>query len=232
MVEEANFKENRVRGITHLYYSKPEVQKALFEFSQNREISPRYFEGFGKRPDTFQYPGDIYEMVKKGATSFHCSEELWNDPMDISIDASQKQNNELRIGWDFLIDIDSRYIDYSKIMAELIINMLKFHGVKNVGIKFSVSGDAPILVEENKEISLISIREAISLLKKRKNLKVLSLDKNRKLVYSKIYNFLEHKDSLYEIKHSMSTLPLKATGHHSVLLKTKSFNKQKFKSNK
>jgi len=73
-------KEQRIRKITHLYYSRPDVQKVLFEFSKNREICPRYFEGFGKRPDSFQYPSDIFELVKKGATSFHCSEELWKDP--------------------------------------------------------------------------------------------------------------------------------------------------------
>ena len=72
-----DFKEQRIRGLTQLYYSKQEVQKAIFEFSRHKEVCPRYFEGFGKRPDVLQYPGDIFELVKKGATSFHCSEEIW-----------------------------------------------------------------------------------------------------------------------------------------------------------
>jgi hypothetical protein len=131
--------EERIRKITSLYYSRPEIQKALFEFSKNREICPRYFEGFGKRPDTFEYVGDIFELVKKGATSFHCSEELWKDPLKIQTGMNEKQLNELRMGWDFLIDIDSKYIDYSKIMAIEILKVLRFHGVKNVGIKFSGS---------------------------------------------------------------------------------------------
>jgi hypothetical protein len=144
---EESFKEKRIKSILQLYYSKPEIQKALFEFSKNREIAPSYMmEHFGKRPDTFQYPGDIFEMVKKGATSFHCSEELWKDPMEISLDMPQEKINELRVGWDFIIDIDSKYIDYSKIMAELIINMLEFHGVKNIGIKFSGSKGFHIIV--------------------------------------------------------------------------------------
>jgi len=42
----------------------------------------------------------------------------------------EQQANELRTGWDLIIDIDSKYIDYSKISAEVIINILKFHGVK------------------------------------------------------------------------------------------------------
>jgi hypothetical protein len=135
----SDFKEQRVRGMTQLYYSKPEIQKAIFEFAKNREVCPRYFEGFGKRPDTLQYPADIFELVKRGATSLHCSEELWEDPLSIATEMTPKQFNELRIGWDLLLDIDSKYLDYSKIMVELIIEMLKFHGVKNIGIKFSGS---------------------------------------------------------------------------------------------
>ena len=141
-----SFKEQRIRKMTHLYYSRPDVQKAIFEFSKDREISPRYFEGFGKRPDNFQYQSDIFELVKKGATSFHCSEELWSDPLKIITGMSEKQLNELRIGWDLIIDIDSKYIDYSKISAELIVNVLKFHGVRNVGIKFSGSKGFHIII--------------------------------------------------------------------------------------
>ena len=212
-------KEQRIRNLTQIYYSKPEVQKAIFEFCKNREICPRYFEGFGKRPDSFQYTGDIFELVKKGATSFHCSEEIWNDPLKIITGMTEEQANELREGWDLILDIDSKYIDYSKICAEVIVKMLKFHGIKNIGIKFSVSGDTPILIEdESKDISLTPFSEVINNLKKGEKLKILSLDKNRKLKLSKIYDFLEHKDTLYEINHSQSTIPLKVTGHHSVFV--------------
>jgi DNA primase catalytic subunit len=144
--EPQSIKEQRIRKITQLYYSRPDVQKFLFEFSKNREICPMYFEGFGKRPDSFQYIGDIFELVKKGATSFHCSEELWSEPPNLKTGMAEKQLNELRIGWDLLIDIDSKYIDYSKISAQIIINMLKFHGVKNIGVKFSGSKGFHIIV--------------------------------------------------------------------------------------
>ncbi len=139
-------KEKRIRKITHLYYSRQDVQKTIFDFSKNREICPRYFEGFGKRPDSFQYPNDVFEMVKKGATSFHCSEEIWENPLEIVTGMKEEQTNQLRIGWDLLIDIDSKYIDYSKICAEVIINFLKFHGIKNVGIKFSGSKGLHIII--------------------------------------------------------------------------------------
>ncbi len=139
-------KEERIKKITYLYYSRKDIQKAIFSFSADREVVPRYFEDFGKRPDSPQYLGDIFEMVKNGATSFHCSEELWKDPLKISTGMNEKQMNELRIGWDLLLDIDSKYIDYSKIMAELIIKVLKFHGIKNIGIKFSGSKGFHIIV--------------------------------------------------------------------------------------
>jgi hypothetical protein len=45
-----------------------------------------------------------------------------------------------------LLDIDSKYIDYSKIMAKIIINFLEFSGVKNIGIKFSGSKGFHIIV--------------------------------------------------------------------------------------
>ncbi|MFH1500521.1 MAG: DNA primase small subunit domain-containing protein [archaeon] len=133
-----------VKNIAPTYYSRKDIQEAIFKFSKHRETIPRYIDsqgndGFGKRPDTLEYPSDIIAHVKKGATSFHCSEELWTDPLQISTSLSLDQLNELRFGWDLLIDIDSKYLDYSKISAELIIEALSFHGVKNVGIKFSGS---------------------------------------------------------------------------------------------
>jgi DNA primase catalytic subunit len=141
-----SFKEQRIRKITQLYYSRQDVQEAIFKFSKNREVIPRYFEGFGKRPDSFQYQGDIFELAKRGATSFHSSEEIWEDPLKIQTGMDENQLNELRIGWDFLIDIDSKYIDYSKIMAKLIIELLNFHGIKNIGIKFSGSKGFHIII--------------------------------------------------------------------------------------
>ena len=145
-MDEMSVNEKRIRSLTQIYYSNKEVQKAIVNFCQYRETVPRFFEGFGKRPDSLDYPGDVFELVKKGATSFHCSEELWKSPLEINTGMSEQQLNELRKGWDLLIDIDSRYIDYSKIMAGLIIKVLKFHGIKNIGIKFSGSKGFHIIV--------------------------------------------------------------------------------------
>jgi hypothetical protein len=146
-MQSKSFKEQRIRKLTQLYYSRKDIQKTIFNFCQERETVPRFMmTSFGKRPDSFQYQGDIFELVKKGATSFHCSEEIWKDPLQLSTGMSETQLNELRKGWDFLIDIDSKYLDYAKIMAELIIKVFRFHGIKNIGVKFSGSKGFHILI--------------------------------------------------------------------------------------
>jgi DNA primase catalytic subunit len=147
---EKSFKEKRVRDITFIYYSRSDVKTALFNFAKNRECIPRFYEGFGKRPDSFQYEGDISEYVRRGATSFHCSEEIWQDPLEISTEMNRKEFDELRIGWDLLLDIDSPYLEYSKIFADLIVRALKErHKIKNVGVKFSGSKGFHIIVPWN-----------------------------------------------------------------------------------
>ncbi len=139
-------KEERVKSITHIYYLNPKLQEYFLKFSSGREVVPRYFESFGKRPDTLQYPSDILSLVKKGATSFHASEEIWRDVLKINSDMSQGELNELRSSWDLLIDIDSPYLDYSKIAAKLVLEALENFRIKNYGIKFSGSKGFHIIV--------------------------------------------------------------------------------------
>jgi len=144
MEEERELK--KVQEIALSYYSRKDVQNAIYDFCQNRETVPRYLEGFGKRPDALDFPNDILNSAKKGATSFHCSEEIWDNPMRISTDMTPMQYNDLRSGWDMLIDIDSKYLDYSKIAAELLVKVLEYHGVNNVGVKYSGSKGMHIII--------------------------------------------------------------------------------------
>jgi hypothetical protein len=215
---EISAKEERVRKICSAYYSRPDIRKAMFEFSKNRECVPRYFDGFGTRPDAFQYDSDILELAKKGATSFHCSEEIWKDPLEIVTGMSEEDLKKLRLGWDLLIDIDCKYIEYSKKAANAIIRALARHGVENVGIKFSVTGDTPVLIKQEKNICLKPINEAIALFKKGQKLEILSMDENKKLKFSKVYDSLEHREEVHEILHENSKIPVKSTGHHSVFI--------------
>lgn len=130
-------KIERIRELAGRYYRRKDIQKALVSFSPNREVSPRYIDSFGKRPDFLQYESDVSALAEKGATSFHCSEELWHDPLQIKTEMNEEQFNKLRIGWDLLLDIDTKYIEYGKIAAELLMEALRFHNVNNFGIKFS-----------------------------------------------------------------------------------------------
>jgi len=139
-------KREKLNRLALAYYSRQDVRKAIFAFSKQREVVPRYFEGFGKRPDILHYETDVLQFVKKGATSFHCSEELWHDPLALSTELTREELDGLRCGWDLLIDIDSKYLDYSKVAAQLIIEALGFHGITNFGIKFSGSKGFHIIV--------------------------------------------------------------------------------------
>ncbi len=145
-MEEVSEKEKRIRAITRLYYSNPKVQQCLLEFAKDREVVPRYFEGFGKRPDTLQYNSDIMGLVNKGATSFHASEEIWLDPLAINSDMTQKEMSLVRKSWDLLIDIDSPFLDYSKIAAKLLVEELESFGINNYGLKFSGSKGMHIVI--------------------------------------------------------------------------------------
>jgi predicted RNA-binding Zn-ribbon protein involved in translation (DUF1610 family) len=137
----------KASSIAISYYSRPEIQQAIFDFCQNRETVPNFNNCyFGKRPDALDYPSDISNLAKKGATSFHCSEEIWNDPLKIDTNMTPDQYNQIKTGWDLLLDIDSPYLDYGKIAAKQLIKELNNHGIKNIGIKFSGSKGFHIII--------------------------------------------------------------------------------------
>ena len=89
------------------YYAKKEIQKVLVESSLNKEVAVNFGDrGFGKRPDTLNYGSDVLELAKQGATSFHISEEHWQNPRHLTPGMTKKQLDDLRTGWDFILDID------------------------------------------------------------------------------------------------------------------------------
>ncbi len=135
-----------IKKVARFYYIRKDVQKAIADHAKYREVVPRYGEGFGKRPDVIEYPGDVAALAQKGATSFHFSEERWNNPLDLVTDLTPEKLNDLRKGWDIILDIDSKYLDFSKVAAELILEALKFHNVTNVGLKFSGRGGWHIFI--------------------------------------------------------------------------------------
>jgi hypothetical protein len=119
------------------YYSRKEIQQALIEFSRGREMAFNFNGKFGKRPDILEYENDFRVLIENGITSFHCSEELWKNPLELRTELAKEELDNMRKGWDLIIDIDSKFLDYSKIAAKLIISALKFHSISNIGLKYS-----------------------------------------------------------------------------------------------
>jgi hypothetical protein len=130
-------KIKRLRRTARFYYLRKDIQKCIAEFSKNREVVAIYFNIFGKRPDIVEYPGDVRGLALNGVTSLHCSEELWKNPLELRTELTSEELDNLREGWDLILDIDCKFIEYSKIAAKLVTEALFFHNMRNFGVKFS-----------------------------------------------------------------------------------------------
>ncbi len=124
-------------GTALRHYKRAEIQEEIIYAAQNKEAVAKFGEEFGQRPDVLKYPKDVLEQVKKGATSFHVSEEMWSYPSRLSAGMSKAELDELRTGWDLVLDIDCPYFGYSKIAAEEVVRLLKRYNVKAISVKFS-----------------------------------------------------------------------------------------------
>lgn len=125
------------KSTTLKFYKRKDIQDAMIEHAQQKEIGVRYDEAFGKRPDILMYPNELLELALQNATSFHASEELWQNPLALNSTNTKKELEELRIGWDLVLDIDCKIMEYSRIAAHLIVQFLKYCGVKDISVKFS-----------------------------------------------------------------------------------------------
>ncbi len=132
------------------YYSDKKIQDRILQIAKDREVVGSSKDGsFFSRPDTLIYPNDILERVRNGTVAFHCSVERWKNPMQLKTEISQKDMNELRKGFDFVIDIDAKAkLEHSKIAAIAVYDFLSSYGIKPT-IKFSGSRGFHIAVAEN-----------------------------------------------------------------------------------
>ncbi len=120
------------------WYSRESVQNALIFSGKGREVASIYRDGnFGNRPNIINYPGDILQAVAEGTVSFHGSVELWSNPMKLEPNMQKDELDNLRNGWDILIDPDVPDFEISKITVKNVIEALKDHGIKSYSIKFS-----------------------------------------------------------------------------------------------
>ncbi|MBT3463593.1 hypothetical protein HN789_03815 [archaeon] len=121
-----------------LYYKRKEIQQAIVASAKDREVGVRFGnKGYGKRPDILEYENDVFIFIKKGVTSIHVSEERWNNPLELSTGMNKKTLDELRDGWDLVLDIDCPFWHFSKLTAHLFIKALEEHNIESIGCKFS-----------------------------------------------------------------------------------------------
>jgi DNA primase catalytic subunit len=111
-----------IKSIAEKYYKRREIQEAILENAKDREIAVKFGDkGFGTRPDVLQYPRDVLELVKQGATSFHASEEVWRNPLHLNAEMKKRELDELRTGWDLVLDIDCPDWELAKISTWILI---------------------------------------------------------------------------------------------------------------
>ncbi|EGQ43504.1 MAG: eukaryotic-type DNA primase, catalytic small subunit [Candidatus Nanosalina sp. J07AB43] len=117
------------------YYEQEEIVEKFLDLGQYREVVPTYENGYGRRPDAINFPGDFEQFVEEGAVAFHASVERWKNPLLID---SVSNLDDLRKNWDLVLDIDcDDSFELAKETAKLLIDELHQHGIENVSVKFS-----------------------------------------------------------------------------------------------
>lgn len=120
------------------HYDRKEVLNDIVRCSISKEVVGSFGGvGYAKRPNIIEYQQDVLAEVKRGITSFHASEELWSNPLSVNTELKKGETDALRVGWDLILDIDCKELDYSKIAADFIIRALKFSGIGSISCKFS-----------------------------------------------------------------------------------------------
>ena len=119
------------------HYKRSDIQEEIIANSKDREVVAKFNDNFFKRPDILRHANDVLELAKQGATSFHASEELWRNPLQLDPSLRKHEIDNLRIGWDLILDIDCGIFEYSREAADMIIKALKFYNIKSVSCKFS-----------------------------------------------------------------------------------------------
>lgn len=120
------------------YYSQDALVERMVDLAAYREFAPTYPKGYGKRPDSITFPADFKQLVEKGAIAFHGSVERWKNPLRIE----QADHDDLRRGWDLVIDIDAdEGMIYAKQAAKAIIDQLRKHQISEESISIKFSGN-------------------------------------------------------------------------------------------
>ena len=120
------------------YYSRLDVQRGIAANCKDREVGVQLgLDRFARRPNIIQYDGEVLDFAKDGGTSFHISEERWSDPLSLEPGMPKKKLDNLRAGWDLVLDVDSPDLEDSKVVSHFLVEALKFNDVKSIFVKYS-----------------------------------------------------------------------------------------------
>lgn len=120
------------------HYKRSQVRDAIVSYALDKEVSVIFNKTtFGKRPDIIAYSQDVLDLAKRKASSFHCSEELWYNPLAITTGMKRHELDDLRKGWDLILDVDCPHWELSKLITHMFVCSLKNHGVQSISAKFS-----------------------------------------------------------------------------------------------
>ncbi len=120
------------------YYSQSHIQNAMLAIAKGREVVGSFRDGaYTKRPDVLLYSRDILERVRNGVVAFHCSVEHWTQPMALSANLKRQDLDNLRNGFDLILDIDAKAkFSHARIAACVVCDFLADFGI-TPGVKFS-----------------------------------------------------------------------------------------------
>ncbi len=128
-------------NVTLSYYKRPEIRQAMAAQCRGKEVAVKFGDRFGKRPEIVVYDSDILAFAQKKATSYHISEETWSNPMQLSTNLRRQDLNELRVGWDLVLDIDFPVWEATKTITHTLIEQLRKEGLPDEAITVKFSGN-------------------------------------------------------------------------------------------
>lgn len=128
-------------ALTIKYYKRKEVREAMAAQCRNKEVAVKFLKGFGKRPEVIIYDNDVLSFAKRKATSFHVSEETWSNPSSLHTGLRRSELDDLRIGWDLVLDVDFPVWEATKKITHALIEELLEQGVAREAVTVKFSGN-------------------------------------------------------------------------------------------
>lgn len=127
--------------VTLTYYKRQDIRQSMAQQCRGKEVAVKYADRFGKRPDIVLYDADLLSFAQKKATSFHISEETWSNPMQLSTGLRQSELNDLRMGWDLVLDVDFPLWKATLEISQALVEQLVAEGVPREAITAKFSGN-------------------------------------------------------------------------------------------